>query len=280
MLVKKYKIATKETEAGSMKIPLFNSISLNARQDDGISKLLNDYKDNNINEIVDFEKIKLYPTTDINMTGVTDSLCFKLHFFNNNTNNWDLPTTTINNIGFLDDDVKNIRNRLKKTHLLLSFYDSNNVKTQNLLGYSTIFFDYYKMYEEYIASGYTITGIPCEFLIENPILTKNKKSTEGFEIYLYKQDLLKTEPKTIYMKADFNNSSDGTSTLFCNTTGSTQSGDTISDIIKKIFFEVKCEYNNDNKKFYYNYNGYISIENIYDNIKNTMIIDLYQAKAL
>lgn len=280
MLVKKYKIATKDTTTGSIKIPVFNSVSLNTRQDDGVAKLLSNYKDDNINNIVDFEKIKIYPATGSNLTGVTDSIAFRLHFFNNNTNNWDISTTTINNIGFLADDIKNIRNRIKKTHLLLSFYDSNNVKTQNLLGYSTIFFDYYKMYETYLTSGYTITGIPCEFLIENPTLTKNKKSTEGFEIYLYKQDIIKTETKTVFMKAEFNNSSDGTSTLFCNATGSTQSGDTISDIIKKIFIEVKCEYNDINKKFYYNYNGYSSIENVYDNIKNTLIIDLYQAKAL
>ena len=277
MLIKKYKIGYEKTldKIGKTSIPILNQFNSNTTVSESIKNMIKQEKEQSINDIIDFEKIKINPATDENRTGFTDSIVFRLHFFNNDVQNWDVSSTTINNIGFTDDDVKNSRNRLKKTHLQLSFYDTNDLKTQNLIGYSSVFFDYHSMYEEYI-NNLSISGIPCEFLIENPLFSS--KSNGGFEVYVYKQDASKIDTRSIYMKAEFRNSNDGSTTLFCKTKGLTQSGDTIYDITQKMFFELTFEYNEKLKKFLYSYNGYLPQE--YNNLTNALIIDIYQAKAV
>ena len=49
-------------------------------------------------------------------------------------------------LGFQNSDVRNQKNRLKKSFLRLSFYDSSNQANQNLLAYSTVFMDSGKMF--------------------------------------------------------------------------------------------------------------------------------------
>ena len=53
-------------------------------------------------------------------------------------------------LGFTDSDVKYRKNKLKKTFLRLSFYDSTQPTNQNLLAYSTVFVDTGKLYGKYM----------------------------------------------------------------------------------------------------------------------------------
>lgn len=271
------KIQINKAIEGSLNIFIPSNISLNTRQDENILKIFEEKASSSINEMIDMEKVKLVPSTDFNMTGITDSICIRLHFLNDLTGTWDQSATTINNIGFTTNDVRELKNVLKKSFVSLKFYDSNDVKTQNLIAYSVCFFDVYDMYRQYIENGYTITGITSEFVIENPILTLKQKSNEGFNLYLYKQDLNKNDFKDIYVKIEFNDALNGKTTLFCNQKAPTNDGDIISDIVRKMFIKVRCKYSNN--RFYYFFEGYNNEEKIYDNIKNVINIDVYQAKA-
>ena len=54
-------------------------------------------------------------------------------------------------VGFDTNDVKFQKNKLKKSFIRLSFYDSNDPGKQNLLAYSTIFVDCNKLYSKFIS---------------------------------------------------------------------------------------------------------------------------------
>ena len=53
--------------------------------------------------------------------------------------------------GFITNDVKYQKNKLKKSFIRLSFYDSNDPGQQSLLAYSTIFVDCNKLYSKFIS---------------------------------------------------------------------------------------------------------------------------------
>lgn len=54
-------------------------------------------------------------------------------------------------VGFITNDVKYQKNKLKKSFIRLSFYDSNDPGQQSLLAYSTIFIDCNKLYSKFIS---------------------------------------------------------------------------------------------------------------------------------
>lgn len=136
-------------------------------------------------------------------------------------------------LGFTDDDVYNQKNRLKKTFIRLSFYDDVNPLTQNLLYYSTIFFDSGDLFGKYVKRkawledndefydqltnpvvwSSACTEVPCSAVTSQ--LTVNDeydmtKSGEGFNIYLFRQDApTENYPQNIYMKVEFNHAGIG-----------------------------------------------------------------------
>lgn len=54
-------------------------------------------------------------------------------------------------LGFVTNDVKYQKNKLKKSFIRLTFYDSDDSGSQNLLGYSTVFVDCNKLYSKFIS---------------------------------------------------------------------------------------------------------------------------------
>ena len=56
-------------------------------------------------------------------------------------------------LGFTTNDVKYQKNKLKKSFLRLSFYDSPDAGTQSLLAYSTVFVDCNKLYSKFISKS-------------------------------------------------------------------------------------------------------------------------------
>lgn len=56
-------------------------------------------------------------------------------------------------LGFTTNDVKYQKNKLKKSFLRLSFYDTPDVGTQRLLAYSTVFVDCNKLYSKFISKS-------------------------------------------------------------------------------------------------------------------------------
>ena len=69
-------------------------------------------------------------------SNIVDSIKYNLHFTSDGK--WDDTPSSISAAGFSGDDITNRRKRLTSSFLRLSFYDSDNLKTQNLLYTSTL----------------------------------------------------------------------------------------------------------------------------------------------
>lgn len=143
-------------------------------------------------------------------------------------------------LGFTDDDIYNQKNRVKQSFLRLSFYDSNNPLTQNLLYYSTIFLDSGELFGKYVkrkawleemndeydpalnpvvwSSAATTDPVPA---VTSQLIVNDEydmtRSGEGFNLYLFRADApFENECQDIYMKVEFNHAGYGrTIPLIC-----------------------------------------------------------------
>ena len=173
--------------------------------------------------IADFAKVKLSETQSKNLTA--DNMSDLLSF-----------------LGFTNNDVHYQKNKLKKSFLRLSYYDSMNPGNQNMIGYSTIFFDTGEMFSKYVKyiedenTKYTAINADKEkYGVYNPVPNKNgirvdreswdeekrlssqlvvkskdlsKASSEGFYIYIWKDNEM-AYPQDLYMKVEFNHAGYG-----------------------------------------------------------------------
>lgn len=252
-------------------IPISNTFETNLTQ----MELLNEYfvedeKKKAINKITDIEKDVYYPSiyTYNNGNYIFDSdiytIKFNLHFREHRGENWLVDNNsywngvnkdgTINNnitqdnssdlltfLDFTNDDVHYQKNKLKKSFLRLSFYDSTNPANQNMLGYSTIFLDSGDLFAKYVRymeekdyklighdkNDYGIYnvqnnkvgirvdrehGFEEEKRLSSQFVVKSKNtstaSSEGFYLYIWK-DNESTLPQDIYMKVEFNHAGYG-----------------------------------------------------------------------
>ena len=136
-------------------------------------------------------------------------------------------------LGFTDDDIYNQKNRVKQTFIRLLFYDTDNPLTQNLLYYSTVFFDSGELYGKFVKKkneledevenynqsnnpvvwstkldGGTQEPVTCQLNVNDEYDTT--KSGEGFNLYLFRQDApIENRPQYIYMKIEFNHAGYG-----------------------------------------------------------------------
>ena len=151
-------------------------------------------------------------------------------------------------INITNDDVYYQKNKLKKSFLRLSFYDSMNPGNQNMIGYSTIFIDSGKLFLKYAKhinttnygsidfnnnyfGSYTLNlnkkGIRVnreylnnmnkptfedEYRLSTQLVTSSKNtstsSSDGFYLYIWK-DNESTMPQDLFMKVEFNHAGYG-----------------------------------------------------------------------
>ena len=167
------------------------------------------------------EKSGISIDNQITGDGVSDLLCF---------------------LDFNNNDIRYQKNKLKKSFLRLSFYDSMNPANQNMLGYSTIFLDSGNLFSKYAkhleTDGYKMMGYDKnnygiynidnnakkgirvdreysfdeEHRLSSQFVVKNKNtstaSSEGFYLYLWK-DNESILPQDLYMKVEFNHAGYG-----------------------------------------------------------------------
>lgn len=116
-------------------------------------------------------------------------------------------------LNFTKEDVQFQKMRLKKSFIRLSFYDTDNPLTQQLLYYSTVFLDSGELFGEFTKGRYSdpnfdVTSLSTEMTIRNRY--QSEKSSEGFYIYLFTNETEKDGPsKDIYMKVEFNHAGYG-----------------------------------------------------------------------
>lgn len=250
----------------SIDIPFSSSFETNLYQMDLIKeKFVDKTKKEVINRIVDLERDVYYPSVyDVNNNYSHDiyTIKFNLHFREHRGDDWTVTNDTLWNgvednrinkditddnvsdllmfLGFNNEDVRYQRNKLKKSFLRLSYYDSPNPANQNLLMYSTIFVNSGELFSKYARygeeEGYTLIsinekgeyvlstdkkgiGVDKEYdgFIEEKRLSSqfvvkdkntSKSSSEGFYLYLWKEDETPI-PQDIYMKVEFNHSGFG-----------------------------------------------------------------------
>lgn len=251
-------------------IPLSNSFDTNLYQSDLLQEyFFKEEERKTINKIVDLEKDVYYPVIkDGDSFSDVYTLRFNLHFREHRGDNWLVDGNSFWNgvkqengaisideqitgdgvsdllcfLDFNNNDIRYQKNKLKKSFLRLSFYDSMNPANQNMLGYSTIFLDSGKLFSKYVryfeTDGYKMINynknaygiydvedklkkgnrvnreynFDEEYRLSSQFVVKNKNtstaSSEGFYLYLWK-DNESVLPQDLYMKVEFNHAGYG-----------------------------------------------------------------------
>ena len=190
-------------------------------------------------------------------------------------------------LGFTDEDVYNQKNRVKKTFIRLSFYDSENPLTQNLLYYSTIFLDSGELFGRFVkrkarlmdedpdydeALNPVVWSPTAKTDVESAVtsqLTVNDeydftKSGEGFNLYLFREDapVDENDPQDIYMKVEFNHAGFGRTVPLImwpkNEIGQPQAL-TVENYLKNLYIRVRIALSD--RGYVYSFPDAVSSEN-------------------
>ena len=263
----------------NINVPIVNTFETNLIQMELLNEyFVEAEKKKAINRITDIEKDVYYPCIP-NNNGFGDvyTIKFNLHFREHRGDDWlvenesfwncvkqsfdendepiessaeiiDTPPkmTTDNRsdllsfLGFTNEDVHYQKNKLKKSFLRLMYFDSTNPANQNMIGYSTIFFDTGDMFAKYIKYNeeknyvavnmnknrygvYNIsegktgirvnresfnekTRLSSQFVVKSK--NTSKASSEGFYLYIWKDNSTPL-PQDLYMKVEFNHAGYG-----------------------------------------------------------------------
>lgn len=177
-------------------------------------------------------------------------------------------------IGFLNfnnDDVNYQKMKLKKSFIRLSFYDSDNPLTQQLLYYSTVFVDSGELFGKFVKNrakkdpmakffGVFTDGANEEERLSTRITIKDKynseKSSEGFYLYLFNSEVTKDgAPKNIYMKVEYNHAGYGKTIPFTKPyiVNGSVSAMPFSEYYTTLFIKLAIRYKSygDNNYIYY-----------------------------
>lgn len=274
---------TKTLSNNGLIIPISQSFDVRTFQEENISEyFVRTESESAINPIVDMEKLAYKPMIPVldennNITGYETALrlVFNLHFRKHRGENWTCSNESLWNdiddegefieenfsfdnksdqsdvlwyLGFSDSDVRYQKSKVKKSFIRISFYDSMDGGSQNLLAYSTAYLDSGYLYSKDIkcnevspyrtVDGFT-DGEPLENIegvrtytepygdltpigisddeIEERRLSSRiviegesntKTSSEGYNLYLWSDDSTRV-PTDIYMKVEFNHAGYG-----------------------------------------------------------------------
>ena len=295
-------------------IPLSNSFDTNLYQSDLLQEyFFKEEERKTINKIVDLEKDVYYPVIkDGDSFSDVYTLRFNLHFREHRGDNWLVDGNSFWNgvkqengaisideqitgdgvsdllcfLDFNNNDIRYQKNKLKKSFLRLSFYDSMNPANQNMLGYSTIFLDSGKLFSKYVryfeTDGYKMINynknaygiydvedklkkgnrvnreynFDEEYRLSSQFVVKNKNtstaSSEGFYLYLWK-DNESVLPQDLYMKVEFNHAGYGRTMPFIMPYWDKQKWDNKKSGIKT-FNEILNDWKSDKYTYYNKYN--------------------------
>lgn len=234
-----------------------------------------------INPILDYDKVRFIPI--YNTTIGIDRIIYNINFLN--SGGVMMQPTYYSDIGFDDVDIKYFKNYFKETYLTLSFYDSDNPMTQNLVTELDIYAhlsksDYYTTTTLTNIAGQPkpANTIPVGLVLLNP-LTNPTGYFEGYHIYEYKDEfVINNPPKSLYMKANFVNAKDGKSTNLMTENAQYS----IDQLIYKQY--TKYDLFRTTNGFYYSADTTYSTNVSYSNASNPnlrdLTINLYQIQSI
>lgn len=233
--------------------------------------------ENAINPIIDYEKVRFLPLTT--QGAQINKIIYDIYLLNQSQN----YVGFYGDVGFTDDDIKFRKESFKKTFLRLSFYDSENPLTQNLVSFLTLFSELNSSDLQPPGPG-VIPGtpkpanqIPINFVVESPLFNP-KGIAEGYHLYDYKSELKIGESKYLYMRATLANAKTGKAVnLMVKNTAQP-----IDKLVHELYTRYKMVrtqtgyyYEIDNT---YQGNGNSAPNNVTYNT-NTTVVKLYEIKA-
>lgn len=217
-MLKKYKIRyDKTSEDTAISVPIKLDFTPIDNSELVADKFVSDEVDKAINPIVDFKKVRFKPAkVSGGVWTVVDEFKFQNIFLvtgstgvNTYTSVTNVPST-YDNIGFIDDDLFCRTNRLMKSYMTLSFYNSPNRQTNILISYNNIFAQVGDDQKEETGLPLPANISPISYTIGDPIF-KPDLDHEGFYLYWFK-DLVDNSPNQeyeIYMTAEYNHAGFG-----------------------------------------------------------------------
>ena len=203
------------TTATTINLPLSQTLTLAGQQETIDTKFIDVEVEKAINPILDYEVVRFTPTVGTGTT-ICDTVTYKINLLANTGTN---PTNYLSDTFWSDadinfDDFKFKTNAFIKSFLRLDFYDSDIGTNQRLLFFKTIFASVDLVP---ITPNSTIGVIPqpsntlLEFTVGNVIKDRTLNS-EGFFLYYFKDEVIPTVPKELYMRATFLNAKNGKAT--------------------------------------------------------------------
>jgi len=163
-----------------------------------------------INPTFDYEVTRCKPILDNNVE--CDSIIYTLNILSSGTYNFD---TRWSDVGFNFDDFRFSKNSFNKTFLRLDFYDNDIGTSQRLLFFNTLFPSIRPVAQEnsVISELPQPSQIQLSFGVGN-ILKNPLASSEGYFIYYFKDEIIPTVPKELFMRATLFNAKTGEITGF------------------------------------------------------------------
>ncbi len=207
MFVNKYTFANNLSGGTSynINVPLGNNSGVVGQQETIEKDFINIEVENSVNPILDYEKIKLLPKH--NADGILDNITYRVNLLDGGTFNTSLKW---GDIDFDDDDFRFRKKSFTKSFLRLDFFDSDIVTNQNLVSFITLFPEF--SYDDTSSGSIPIAvNYPVSFKLGNPLVDRNING-EGFALYDFKDEILPSVPKNLYMRGTFNNAKTGIST--------------------------------------------------------------------
>lgn len=274
----------------SINIPI-NQIPWLTGQQEIIDKNFVDIEvENSINDIFDYEKVKLTPRLINN--GKCEGLTYKVRFLDRDSNGDLVSPLTYGSNTMWGDDLGDIerkfvysdfdlrKNSFTKSFLRLDFYDNDIGTSQRLLFFVTLF-------PKFTHSDLSVDGkVPdpsnyeVSFTLGNPILNRNLNG-EGFFLYYFKDEILPTIPKSVYMKATFANAKTGKTTRLMS---SNNPNNTIDDLANTTIntndlnnLHTRYDLQRDINGYYYQIND--SYSSNVNSGTNTITVNLYEISA-
>ena len=267
-------------------LPLTSNNATELNDEEVAYALFKEKRESLIPDIIDYEKRCFSPCYKVsNKLEAASDIRFNLYFRDRSeSDNWtssdvmgwnqykingttftlDSNPTEGDLLGFLnftDDDVYYRKQKISKSFLRLSFYDSKEPMTQQLLFYSTIFLDSGDLYGKYIKNVLKKIENPEISLVKDKTLGANNltasfnvsdrynrsSSSEGFYLYLFPDGIMDGSEREIYMKVEFNHAGYGYTIPFMRpTTGTTvlSFGKIPTSLIDPDVGDLKEYYNN------------------------------------
>lgn len=234
-----------------------------------------------INPILDYDKARFIPVYDT--TTSVDTVTYNLNFLDTNANM--VQPTYYSNIGFDDGDIKFKKNYFTNSYLILSFYDSDNPMTQNLVTQVEVFnhlspSDFYTTTTPTQIAGQPkpANNIPVSLVLSNPLTNRNGYF-EGYHVYAYKDEFgINQPPVSLYMKAVYINAKTGKSTNLMT--------ENARHPIDSLIYKQYTKYNlfRTTTGFYYAVDTTYSNNVVYSNSPNpnlkNLTINLYQIQVI